>query len=417
MRRGLGSPVVRDTPESLPYGRLPARRVPLRLSDDGRADAAAAVLRRTVERAARAGIDDLRDARRVKRWLFTEARTCAPSRRPPRPLDVPGTGARARKRTRRPRPPRATGARFADLPEDERGALILFYLFLFDPAELAEVLEIPPAELAPLLLRGRALLGSTPGGVRALFAAAPREPVPRPPRAGFCLRPPCPASACSSRPCPPWLFPASDKHLARLACCRPDGEPLGCRRTRDALGSMADDPALQDAFDSSGAFDAPLAARGARRCRCRTTFETDGRGRPAAGRAKRDELLARDAAPAGVLGGAAGGGVPGRPGRAGRSTSARWVSRRRQRAAGRRTWRSRPAWDRSNPSTPSAASSATRCFCGTTWTDYDVPEAFTHDDGHGYRVFAKNDRLVAQVQVRDGDATWCSWCSGRTGRG
>ncbi len=36
--------------------------------------AAAAVLRRTVERAAHAGIADLRDARRVKRWLFTEAR-------------------------------------------------------------------------------------------------------------------------------------------------------------------------------------------------------------------------------------------------------------------------------------------------------------------------------------------------------
>ena len=60
---------------------------------------------------------------------------------------------------------------FADLPEDERGALILFYLFLFDPAELAELLEIKPAELGPLLLRGRTLLQRHGPLCENLFAA------------------------------------------------------------------------------------------------------------------------------------------------------------------------------------------------------------------------------------------------------
>ena len=112
----------------------------------GETVAAAAVLRRTVERAVRAGIADLRDARRVKRWLFTEARQqCAqgaPAPAPAPPATEPGELA----------------ARFAAVPEAERGALILFYLYLFDPTELAEVLEIPLAELAPLLTRGRASL-------------------------------------------------------------------------------------------------------------------------------------------------------------------------------------------------------------------------------------------------------------------
>ena len=117
--------------------------------------AAAAVLRHTVERAAHDGIIDLRDARRVKRWLFTEARRqCAQAVPPPAPVadgetppDVPAVSPLA--------------ARFARVPEAERGALILFYLYLFDPAELAEVLEIPPGELAGLLIRGREALGAS----------------------------------------------------------------------------------------------------------------------------------------------------------------------------------------------------------------------------------------------------------------
>ena len=116
----------------------------------GAADAAAAVLRRTVERAAHDGIIDLRDARRVRRWLFTEARHQCAQHTPP--TDAPANGAEPDEAAR-------LAGRFGALPLAERGALILFYLYLFDPAELAEVLEIPPAELAPILARGRALLG------------------------------------------------------------------------------------------------------------------------------------------------------------------------------------------------------------------------------------------------------------------
>ena len=121
----------------------------------GEAAAAAAVLRRAVERAARGGVNELHDARRVKRWLFIEARhQCTLPALPITGEPVP------------PEPEAATpaqlAARFARVPEAERGALILFYLYLFDPAELAEVLEIPFPELAPLLNRGRAWLGQAP---------------------------------------------------------------------------------------------------------------------------------------------------------------------------------------------------------------------------------------------------------------
>ena len=121
----------------------------------GEAAAAATVLRRTVEHAARGGVGEMHDARRVKRWLFTEARhQCGSS------PAAPASGASV------PPEPEAgasapLAARFARVPEAERGALILFYLYLFDPVELAEVLEIPAAELAPLLNRGRAWLDQT----------------------------------------------------------------------------------------------------------------------------------------------------------------------------------------------------------------------------------------------------------------
>ena len=47
---------------------------------------------------------------------------------------------------------------FGSLPEAERAALILFYLYLFTPNELAEIMEVKPDDLGTLLTRGRALL-------------------------------------------------------------------------------------------------------------------------------------------------------------------------------------------------------------------------------------------------------------------
>ena len=126
----------------------------------GEGATATAVLRRTIERAVRAGIGDLRDARRVKRRLFTEARhQCAqPAAVTPDALATdPSVPPETEAGNAGAPPPLA--ARFSSVPTAERSALVLFYLYLFDPAELAEVLEIPPAELAPLLTRGRTLLG------------------------------------------------------------------------------------------------------------------------------------------------------------------------------------------------------------------------------------------------------------------
>ena len=170
---------MRETPETLPYGKYLPDVYRFAFLMTGRADAAADVLRHTVQRATRGGLHDLRDPLRVKRWLFAAARTlCAhplPASGAPSPAmtapaadvpeeDVPTLPADD--------PPQQLAMMFANLSEDERGALILFYLFLFDPAELAELMEIKPAELGPLLLRGRTELQRQ--GVRYdhLFAAA-----------------------------------------------------------------------------------------------------------------------------------------------------------------------------------------------------------------------------------------------------
>ncbi len=158
----------------------------------GSEESAAEVLRRTVERATQGGVNDLRDTRRIKRSLFTEARQLCMDPVALRPLppvpDAPtkaavttdsGANASTQNGTNgdashtpvppveRPVPvvindaPAPVGTltvAFAALPERERSALILFYLYLFNPAELAEVLELRADTLGPVLAHARALL-------------------------------------------------------------------------------------------------------------------------------------------------------------------------------------------------------------------------------------------------------------------
>ena len=158
----------------------------------GHGDAATEVLRRTVERAANGGIGDLRDPRRVKRWLFAEARQHCGGPLPSGPLPpVPATNGHANGHGSPPPIPAAENplpltpqpshspveglaAAFVALPERERSALILFYLYLFSPADLAETLEVSPEALGPILSHGRALL------TRELEKSPPVEPAPRP---------------------------------------------------------------------------------------------------------------------------------------------------------------------------------------------------------------------------------------------
>ena len=54
--------------------------------------------------------------------------------------------------------------RFSTLPEPERSALALFYLELFEPAEIARLLKLPLEELAAALGRGRTLLSEAMQG-------------------------------------------------------------------------------------------------------------------------------------------------------------------------------------------------------------------------------------------------------------
>ena len=152
---------MRETPEKLTYGEhLPALyRFAFLMT--GSVPAAAETLRLTVEQAERGDLSDVRDPRRVKRWLFARARSLCG-----RPLALPDALADPTLSSDGDSPsPDVTGdptrqlaALFAPLPEAERSALIFFYLYLFTPAELADVLEVKPAELTTLLSRGRAQL-------------------------------------------------------------------------------------------------------------------------------------------------------------------------------------------------------------------------------------------------------------------
>lgn len=159
----LGLRPVRETPEPLTYGEhLPAvYRFALLMT--GSVPLSAEVLRLTVEQAERGDLNDVRDPRRVKRWLFARARalcacplsgsgilTASPVHPAEGDPSLPGFADDA--------PTRQLLALFAVLPEPERCALILFYLYLFDPAQLAEVLEVKPDALAALLTHGRTLL-------------------------------------------------------------------------------------------------------------------------------------------------------------------------------------------------------------------------------------------------------------------
>ncbi len=153
---------MRETPESLTYGEHLPEVYRFAFLMTGSIPTAAEVLRLTVETAERGDLSDVRDPRRVKRWLFARARSlCARPLAMPDALEgFPGITPDAEGN----RPDVASDAThqlvalFAGLPEAERSALILFYLYLFDPADLAETLGIKAAELTALLTRGRTLL-------------------------------------------------------------------------------------------------------------------------------------------------------------------------------------------------------------------------------------------------------------------
>ena len=130
----------------------------------GSAELAAEVLRSSVERAART-LRQIHDLGRAKRWLFSQARLdCAAATTVNAHAPGVAHGAEAPVRPEAPVPavfndhPRQLALVFTVLPEPERCALALFYLYVLTPEELSDVLELKPRDLGLLLNRGRALL-------------------------------------------------------------------------------------------------------------------------------------------------------------------------------------------------------------------------------------------------------------------
>lgn len=92
-------------------------------------------------------LTQMRDARQAKRWLFSQVRErCRAGSAAASAEENGGEGGEA-------------ASLFSHLPEEERAALILFYLHRFEASELAETLDLSPMALGLLLGRARQLLG------------------------------------------------------------------------------------------------------------------------------------------------------------------------------------------------------------------------------------------------------------------
>ena len=196
---------------------------------------------------------------------------------------------------------------------------------------------------------------------------------------------------------------AIDPHRATLACCRPDAQPQGDRRMRQALAHMEADPALRDAFARQAEFDERMAAL-VRALPLPETFDTEVDAglrdvAPAATNSKWRKLLRQPALWAVLLAGAflvaygANAVWDHMNGFAGDDTVRLLVE----------TALTGPHSDHTEPLNTECSQLGDKLFVQYGLEDYEVPPAFAHDQTVNYRVFAKNDSLVAQVQVRDHD--------------
>ena len=196
----------------------------------------------------------------------------------------------------------------------------------------------------------------------------------------------------------------SDKHLARLACCRPDADALGCRKTRDALGRAASDPALREVFDLQRAFDAPLAAE-VQALPLPADFQTtveDGLRLATAGRPSSWRALLRQPAFLAVVLAVA--------------FLAAWTAwalyERAMGFPGDEKVRQivnlalKARLGSLEPSDIECGKLGDTLFLRHNLTDFDVPGVFTHEMASGYRVFKKDEDVITQVQTRDGNLTF-----------
>ena len=191
----------------------------------------------------------------------------------------------------------------------------------------------------------------------------------------------------------------SDKDLALLACCRPDGDPLGCRKTRGALGRSAVDPALREAWATQQALDTPLAAA-VQALPLPGDFQTtveDGLRLAARGEKKSWRARLREPAVWAAVFALA--------------FLAAWTGwAMYERAMGF------PGDDKVRQLVNLALKARLGSFepldteCGKlgdtlflrhNLADFEVPETFAHETATGYRVFKKDEEVITQVQTHD----------------
>ena len=196
-----------------------------------------------------------------------------------------------------------------------------------------------------------------------------------------------------------------DKSLALLACCRPDRSDQGDRRLREALQQVNGHPEARDLFALQTEFDARLAPL------------VQGLALPPSFDAEVQAAVRR----------------------AGRPQGGNWRGLFRQPAAwavllavlflawwggnayyehtqgftGDDTVKEMVEYSRKGPHADHIEPLATECdqlgdtlFLQYGLEDYAVPSPFTHVKTTGYRVFAKNEHLVAQIKVEDKDMTF-----------
>ena len=171
---------------------------------------------------------------------------------------------------------------------------------------------------------------------------------------------------------------------------------------REALARMAADPALKEAFTQQAEFDGRMAAL-VRGLPLPETFVTEidaglrGAGKGGAPTSRWRRLLREPAlwavilAVAFLLAYGANAYYEHRIGFTGDDTVRQLVE----------TARRGPHSDHVEPLATECSQLGDKLFVQYGLEDYEVPAAFAHDQTVSYRVFAKNDSLVAQVQVRE----------------
>ena len=200
-------------------------------------------------------------------------------------------------------------------------------------------------------------------------------------------------------------MPSPDKRLALLACCRPDGSDQGDRRLREALQAIQADPAAREAFALQREFDGRVGAL------------VRGLPLPLSFDAEIDAGVRRAERP----GGGNWRGVFRQPVAwavllaflflAGWGAEA--YHEHTLGFAGDDTVREMIEYSRTGPHADRIEPLSTECillgdtlFLHYGLEDYAVPSPFTHAQTTGYRVFAKNEHLVAEIKVKDQNMTF-----------